>query len=74
VYEWEILARYLLNILKLPIKIEYFDKFVVKTNNFVNNFSLDYNFVLDGKDCFEQSFYKKHNITIDEQLWNRLYS
>lgn len=72
VYEWEILAQYILNILKIPKRIEYFDKKVAKTDVFEKNFSLDHNFVLDGSDDFSLDFLKKWDILIDDELLKKL--
>lgn len=72
IYEWEIIARYILEVLKLPIKIEYFDKFTVTPDNFALEFNFDYNFVLKGNDRISKDFYQKHGIEIDEELWTKL--
>lgn len=71
-FEWELIARHTLDILKLPRKIEYFDKVVLGTNEFQQNFNLENNCVLDGPDDFSLDFMNKHKITVDNALLTQL--
>lgn len=71
-FEWELIARYTLDILKLPRKIEYFDKAVLSTTAFQQSFNLENNFVLDGPDDFSLDFMNKHKITVDKNLITQL--
>lgn len=71
-FEWELIARYTLDILKLPRKIEYFDKSVLSTSEFQQNFNLEKNLVLDGPDDFSLDFMNRHNIIVDKNLITQL--
>lgn len=72
VYEWELIAHYVLDILKIPKKVEYFDKVFLETEKFEKNFTLDNNLVLKGSDNFSPNFMEKHGITVDKQLMMQL--
>lgn len=72
IYEWELMAHYVLDILKLPKKIEYFDKVFLITQKFEQYFTLDQNIVLNGPDDFSLKFMEQHGITVDRMLMMQL--
>jgi len=72
VYEWELIAKYVLDILKVPRKIEYFDKAFVKTYLFEKHFNYDSNFALNGPDDLSQTFMENLGITVDKKLMMQL--
>lgn len=72
IYEWELIAHYILDILKLPKRIEYFDKAFLTTHNFEKHFTLEKNIVLNGPDDFSPNFMKNQGITVDRTLMMQL--
>lgn len=66
--EWNVIARYQLQVLKLPRKIEYFHRHWIKgpvLHQFYNN---EENFVINGPDDIDLSFYRKELVSIDRKL------
>lgn len=72
VYEWELIAHYVLDILKLPKRVEYFDKAFLTTYNFEKHFTLEKNIVLNGPDDFSPTFMENQGITVDRMLMMQL--
>lgn len=70
--EWEIIANYVFKCLKLPRRIEYFNRKAVKTDYFSKEYNDIDNFVLDGADDLPAEFWAKHNIVVDTNLTKAL--
>jgi hypothetical protein len=70
--EWNIMARYVLQVLKLPKKVEYFHRRLIKANNFYNAYNNEENFVVDGADNIDLRFYENEGIFIDKALMSKL--
>ena len=70
--EWELIASYIFNVLKLSRKVEYFHRKPVKPNHFVQEYNTVENFVLDGPDDIDLKFFKGNNIFIDIKLMKEL--
>jgi len=70
--EWELIATYIFQVLKLPRKIEYFNRRSVKSSNFVSEYTNFENFVLDGADDLNWQFYKNNDVFIDSKLMKEL--
>jgi hypothetical protein len=70
--EWNIMARYLLDVLKLPKKVEYFHRHSVKGPVFANVYNDEENFVCDGPDNIGLKFYESKGIHIDYDLMSKL--
>lgn len=70
--EWNLMAKYVLHVLKLPKKIEYFHRRSVKGPNFYNLYNSEENFVCDGPDNINLKFYEDEGIYIDRVLMSKL--
>lgn len=70
--EWNVMARYVLDVLKLPKKIEYFHRRSIKGSNFYKFYNSEENFVCDGQDNIDIQFYKNEGIYIDTALMSKL--
>lgn len=62
VFEWQLIAIYILRILKINKNIEYFYKFVLPVQKFEEYYDTEFNIVLDGRDDFSDEFIVKHNL------------
>jgi len=70
--EWDLIATYVTQVLKLPKKTEYFNRKALKAQNFVQNYNSYEHFVLDGEDDLPISFYKEHSVFLDTKLMQQL--
>lgn len=70
--EWELIATYALQVLKLPRRVEYFNRRAVKTQAFAATYNDQESFVLDGPDDIGREFYESKEIHIDRQLISAL--
>lgn len=70
--DWNIIAHYQLDVLKLPRKIEYFHRQAMPANVLEHNINYEQNFVLHGKDDFTINFLEKNEIFIDFELRKKL--
>lgn len=70
--EWNIMARYQLQVLKLPRRIEYFHRRAIAGPNLRRFYNDEENFVVDGPDDIDLDFYKEHNVHIDINLLRAL--
>lgn len=70
--EWDLIATYIFQVLKIPRRIEYFNRKAIKTCNFVNEYNEHENYVLDGADDLDLNFYKKHGVWVDSNLMQQL--
>lgn len=70
--EWNVIARYILQVLKLPKRIEYFHRHSVNGPNFYKYYNNEENFVCNGPDNIDLDFYRAEGIWIKEDLMKRL--
>lgn len=70
--EWNVIARYVLQVLKLPKRIEYFHRHSVSGPNFYKHYNNEENFVCDGPDNIDLEFYRNEKISISEKLMIQL--
>jgi hypothetical protein len=70
--DWNIMARYVLDVLKLPKRIEYFHRRSIKATNFYQCYNDYENFVCDGPDNIDLAFYENEGIFIDKALMSKL--
>jgi hypothetical protein len=70
--DWNIIANYIIHVLKSPKKIEYFHRHSVKGSNFFENYNEDEYFVCDGPDNIDLQFYENEGIFIDKDLMSKL--
>ena len=71
-FEWNVIARYVLQVLKLPKRIEYFHRHSVSGPNFYKHYNNEENFVCDGPDNIDLEFYRNEKISISEKLMIQL--
>ncbi len=70
--EWNVMARYVLDVLKLPKRIEYFHRRAIVGPNFYRFYNAEENFVCDGPDNIDLKFYENEDIFIDKALMSKL--
>lgn len=70
--EWNIISRYILQVLKLPKRIEYFHRHSINGPNFYKCYNNEENFVCNGPDNIDLEFYQKENTYICINLMNQL--
>lgn len=69
VNEWDLISKYVLNVLRLPKRIEPFYYARVTPNNLVESFNDIDNFVLFGDDLVDKEFWIKNNVVVDNNLY-----
>ena len=70
--DWNIMARYILQVLKLPKKIEYFHRRSISGPIFYKYYNKEENFVCNGPDNIDLEFYRTEDIIIKEDLMKQL--
>jgi hypothetical protein len=70
--EWNLMAHYVLDVIKLPKRIEYFHRRSIKADNFYQCYNDYENFVCDGPDNIDLAFYENEDIFIDKALMSKL--
>lgn len=70
VYEWGLIANYLLYVLKKPIRVEPFYYKIMNAENLEKQFNDVDNFVLAGNDLLTTDFWKDHGVVIDNNIYS----
>lgn len=72
-FEWNVMARYVLEILKLPKRVEYFHRHWITGPDLYKHYNTDENFMINGPDNIDVKFYENEGIHIDRELLSKLY-